>query len=567
MNSKSTRGNYTMKYPKHRSLAAHLGFAGLAALLALSPGRGSAQEAQGGAADGGVLLVFPTGDRATGNLLVEVAGPAEVPVGRSYEYRIKATNITKALVLEDVAITQTRQEGFSIEKSEPALEDGDDGAARWSFGKLAPGESKMITVTAQADKEGVAAGCLRAEYQAALRLTTRFVKPDLKVTKSAPEAADLCDPLTFRYTVENTGSGAARGVKLRDDLPDGLTSDQGAKSLQFDVGDLEPGRSREFTARIQAARTGDYASRAVAEGANDLQARSNGPSTAVRQAKLAVSMTGPDSMYVNQPMTYRVEVTNEGGAAARAAQLRVEADRAAKLVRTSKSEPGSAEPRIDGNMLSWDLGTVEPGQTVAVSMTVVGRDEAELKHTATATSACERGGDFAEAATATETVQAQILTFPALLLSLVDQTDPVQVGQVEVYRVTVLNQGSGADENVKVVCTLPEQFSFVDAQGSEQSSADGRTVTLGPINRLAPHERAAWDLRVKSEKAGDVRLEAKLTSDYLSEDRPAISIEPTRIIGPGGPVAANAKDENADKAAEKSAGDGQSKSAEKSKPE
>lgn len=504
---------------------------GAASLLPMAlAGAAAAQQDRAGSDEPDVVIVFPTGDRTTGSLLVEFAGPAEVPVGRSFEYAIKATNITRNLVLEDVTIHQTKADGFSIESAEPKQEQADDGSARWTIGKLKPGESKLIKATAQSDKEGMAAGCIRADFHAALCLTTRFVKPDLKVAKQAPEQADLCDTLTYRYTVENTGSGVARGVVLRDELPEGLTAVQGGKAVEFQVGDLQPGQSRQFSAELQAADTGDFSSRAVAKGQNDLIARSNKPTTAVRRAELAVSINGPSSMYVNQPMTYRVEVTNQGEVAARAARLAVEADEMARLVRTSKSDPLDVAPDISGNNLSWDLGTIQPGQTVAVSMTLVGRSEAELKHTAVATSACERGGDIAEAGTATQTVQTQILTFPALLLQLVDRNDPVQVGQKEVYRVTVVNQGSGADENVTVTCTLPEQFRFISAQGTGEAKADGQTVTLGPIDRLSPNERAVWDLQVEAVKPGDVRTRAELTSEYLSDGQPGLSVEPTRVI-------------------------------------
>src|SRR3954453_20772242 len=61
-----------------------------------------------------LVLVVPTGDRATGNLLIEAVGPAQVPVGASYEYRVKVTNISRSLVLEDVTIRQTKAKGFSI---------------------------------------------------------------------------------------------------------------------------------------------------------------------------------------------------------------------------------------------------------------------------------------------------------------------------------------------------------------------------------------------------------------------------------------------------------------------
>lgn len=505
-----------------------LGLAALTVANAPRPGQAAAPQVRD---SGGSSLVLPSGNREAGVLLIEVAGPGEAPVGRSYDYRIKIANVSKNLMLEDVSIEQTKAKGLSIEKSDPEFKNGDDGAACWEFSKLAPGESRTIAVTAQGDEEGEVASCFRADYKSSLCLTTKFVKADLKVVKSAPEQADLCEVLVYRYTVTNTGSAVAKNVKLRDELDEGLTGPDGKTTQEFEVGDLKPGESRELAAKIQAARTGDFASRAVAEGAADLKANSNRPSTSIRRSKLAVNITGPSSMYVNQPMTYQVEVKNEGKIAARSTVLQVEADRSAKLLRTSKSEPGAVAPKISGNMLGWNLGDIGPGRTVTVSMTAIGRDETVLKHVATAKSACAREGDAARTATATRTVETEILTFPALLLSLVDRVDPVRVGDIEIYRVTVMNQGTGDDHNVEVKCTLPDQFTFVKAEGTTKAKSEGQTVTLGPIETLSARRQVVWDLHVKANAPGDVRTKAELTSDYLSDSRPAISIEPTRIIG------------------------------------
>ncbi|HEX8200601.1 MAG TPA: hypothetical protein VF590_08940 [Isosphaeraceae bacterium] len=161
-----------------------------------------------------LVLVFPSGDRATGTLLLEAFGPRQVPVGQPYDYRIRVTNISRSLVLEDVQVHQTPAKGFSVEKSQPKpdQDQGQDGRTTWTVDRLNPGQARTITVTGLADQEGGAAFCLQVDYKPSLCLAglTTFVKPELQVTKAAPEQADLCEMLTFRYTVLNTGSGMAR---------------------------------------------------------------------------------------------------------------------------------------------------------------------------------------------------------------------------------------------------------------------------------------------------------------------------------------------------------------------
>ena len=486
-----------------------------------------------------VFLVFPTGDQATGNLRVDVMGPAEVAIGQTYDYQIKVSNISKNLVLEDVTVHQSRAEGFSIEKSEPKTGEGKDGQAHWTIDRLKPGESKTIKVTALSDKEGAAAGCLSVDYQPSLCLATRFVKPEIQLSKAVADRADICRPLEVRYTLKNTGSGVARGLKLSDDLPDGLMTAEGKGEVSFDVGDLAAGQSRDFRTTLNAAKPGAFSSRAVAKGEGELEARSNKPETRIVQSKLAVDITGPSTMYIDRPATYQVKVENKGDAPAVEAKLTVQADRQVRVVQMSKTEPGAMTPQASGNEMTWGLGNIEPGGHRVVSFTTTGHGTDAVEHDATAMSACARGGDMAKASTVTDKIETTVVTLPALLLEMVDQIDPVRVGQEEIYTIVVRNQGTGPDHDVKVVCTLPKEFTFVGGDGPTEIKADGQKVDLGTIATLAPRAKVSWTIRVKADKQGDLRNKVELTSRYLTEPLP--ELEPTRVIGAEGQIDPNRK--------------------------
>lgn len=503
-------------------------------------------------------LVYPTGDRATSALLVEVTAPDEVQVGRNFNYTVRVTNLTKNLILEDVTVRQETGEGFSIERFEPADGQGeekanqqqvdqkpgqrDDGQHQaeqprsghgnaenaWDVGRLEPGQSRTAQVTALGDQEGLAKNCIKVHYEPALCLTTKFTKPAIQVTKTAPDVADICRPLELRYAVKNTGSGVARAITLNDDLPEGLVTDQKANKVSFDVGDLEPGATKEFKVATHATKTGEFGSRAVASGENDLKARSQQVTTKIVQSKLAVSLEGPSAQFIDQPMTYQATVKNEGDAPAQEARLRIDVDEHARILRMSKSEPEDVRPQQDGHTLAWQFGDLEPGGERTVSFTINTSQQANLKHVAHATSACAAGGDLAKAATDTAEVATELITLPALLLEMVDREDPVKVGEIEHYDIVIKNQGNGPDQNVQVKIDLPDQFEFVDASGSTNAKADGQTVTFEPIPEMAPKAEASWTLQVKAVKSGDVKTKAHLSSDYLTS--PATSEEPTRVI-------------------------------------
>ena len=266
--------------------------------------------------DSGMALAYPTGDRATSTLLVEVTAPTRMAVGRPYDYQIRVTNLTKGLVLEDVGVHQTSGESLAVESSDPKLAKSERGEARWTIPRLGPGETATIKVTALGEKEGQASSCIRVTYEPTLCVATEFIKPEVQVTKEAPKAVDICDPITFRYVVKNTGSGAVRGLRLSDELPRGLTTADGKQIVATEVGDLAEGQAKEVTVKLAANQVGDFTSRAVTEGQDELRAQSNQTTTAVRQPKLTVKIAGPESEYVDERVTYQVTVKNEGEAPA-----------------------------------------------------------------------------------------------------------------------------------------------------------------------------------------------------------------------------------------------------------
>lgn len=473
-------------------------------------------------------LALPTGDRATSSLLVEATTPDRVAVGKAFEYQIKLTNLTKNLILERIVVRQDLGEHLAIDRSEPASSEADkEGAKSWTIDRLAPGESKSIQVHALGEDVGSAASCIRVSYQPSLCVTTEFIKPEIQVTKETPAQANICEVIPARYVVKNTGSGAVKGVVLRDQLPEGLTTSEGAKVVEANLGEIPQGESKEYKVELAAAKPGDYGSRAVATGEDDLSATSKKTMTAFRAAELNVEIAGPDAVYLDQPSTYRVTVKNAGEAPALGSKLVVKADSDLRIDRVSKSTSADKAPEIgDDNTLTWELGDLAPGAESVVSFTGVGKGADQLEHAATASSVCSRSQDLA--ATATTVAETAIISLPALRLEMVDDHDPVQVGENVVYTINVKNQGRGDDRNVQIVVKLPDGLTYVSSEGSSNGKADGQTVAFEPVAKLSPKEHLDYSVVAKAAKVGDVRTTVELTSDYLTTPIP--EVEPTRLI-------------------------------------
>jgi uncharacterized repeat protein (TIGR01451 family) len=110
---------------------------------------------------------------------------------------------------------------------------------------------------------------------------------------------------------------------------------------------------------------------------------------------------------------------------------------------------------------------------------------------------------------------------------MVDVNDPIAVGEVETYIITITNQGSATDTNIKITGMLEPEMEFVSCGGATAGTADGKNITFEPLPSLAPKAKAVWEVKVKAMKAGDVRFKTVLQSDQLT--RPVEKTEATRF--------------------------------------
>jgi uncharacterized repeat protein (TIGR01451 family) len=485
-------------------------------------------------------LAFPTGNRATSSLLVERMSPPEVRLGEPYEYQIKVTNLTDA-ALSGVVVREKLPADFNIGRAEPqAKVDGD--TRIFELGELPPKQSKMIRISGTPSKAGNIDSCVAVAYTPMLCSSTSVINPLLKLTKVATKDTDICDPVVVKYTVSNIGTGTERNVRIEEKLPEGLTTEDGRNSVAVDVGDLAEGKSKEFPVRLKAARAGTFSSEASVRGGGK-KVVSDKVDIIVHQPKLEVTLQGSSSEYLNKRSIYRAIVKNVGDASARHVMVRLDSGGRAEMVSAAPAEgvyekPGDAvhdvindinrTPAPAGTISrsptsapdnSKDLGTLAPGDARTVEFNLRMMREGEVRLTAYASAEC---------APAVETTLAtNVGTMPALRLEVVDVEDAIKIGENVIYRITVKNQGSGDDQDIHIVATLPDEETFVSTSGPTNARADGQVITFEPLSKLEPDKTAEWRVVAKAGRAGDVRFEVKLTSKSLT--KPAVENEPTRL--------------------------------------
>jgi len=111
-----------------------------------------------------------------------------------------------------------------------------------------------------------------------------------------------------------------------------------------------------------------------------------------------------------------------------------------------------------------------------------------------------------------------------LLITLVDDPDPIQVNETTTYRVRVTNQGTAADTNVRIVAEFPKEVSPVSAPGG---TVEGSKVTFPPYPRLAPKAVFEYTIKARGTAVGDARIRFIRTSDTIPA--PTTVEESTRV--------------------------------------
>lgn len=464
-----------------------------------------------------VSAAFPTGNRQTSVLLVEKTVPTEVLAGQPFDIVYKISNLTDLLV-QEVTFAGQADRNFRAEDATPEPDRLADNEATWIIGDLPPRQSREIRVRGAALEEGSVTGCGTVTFNPVLCDTIRVVKPAIQLAKSMPAQVIQCDPIPVRLVVRNNGSSALTGVRVTDMLPAGLQTESGQNTATFDVGTLAPGESKELTFNASATRTGKFTNPARATSAQGVEATTEASITVVKPA-LTVECQVPAlkemdgqrfTEFFGRPFEVCWTVQNTGDAVSANTVLEVPVP--AGLTFRSATEGGSAS----GGAVVWNLGSLAPGASRKVCATFVGANAGGFTFSASTRGAC--------ASPAATTCSVTIQGISAILVEVVDDPDPIQVGEETTYTIRVTNQGGGLDlRDVVVKAIFPDEMAPGAASGAGQVS--GKTVTWPAVANLPVKQAVTYTVKGRALKAGDNRVRFEVTT--RERPTPIVELEST----------------------------------------
>jgi uncharacterized repeat protein (TIGR01451 family) len=461
---------------------------------------------------------FPTGSASTSTIMVDKHFPQTVLKGNPYHYTIDVTNLTN-LELSNVNIIEQFPANFEVLKTDPAIYDRQGEKVAWALGKIEAHGKRTIRVDGVANSTEAIPCCTEANFKIpALCLKTEVVEPGLALSLNAPSQKMICDQIPLEYTVKNTGGVDLNNVMVASNLPSNTKTLDGAQSLSLNVGSLAAGQEKVVPATVMSDQIGDYTFGGSASGvpavtgANSLNTDSNNATTRVSAPKLEITAeTKSSNQYVGRTIDYNYTVRNVGDA--NADNTLVVASIPSMTNFKSASDGGSQS----GGQVSWNIGTLSPGATKNLSMAVTSAATGVAASDSKASAVCCQ--DVVASASR------PIVGIPALLLELIDYTDPLEIGDSTVYEVRVTNQGTAKATNITLVGEF-EGFSHVENSGHTPISLSGKSLGFGGFS-LEAKETVTWKITLKGEAVGDHRFHLEMNSDQLS--RPVNETESTTI--------------------------------------
>ena len=444
---------------------------------------------------------------------VEATGSDQVGLLDNAAYTISVTN-TGNFDATNTELTATLPAGLTYVS---ATDDGteSDSVVTWSLGTIAIGGSRSVDLTAQ----GISVGDQTITYQARSSeglgdddtTVTEVIRGGLEVTKTGPAQANVNDNVTYAIEVTGTGTGASTGIQLVDTIPAGMSfvssNPDGTltgNQLSIDLGTLNPTEASSISVVLQAEQAGDWTNQVAVSSTEGAMSSAEATTTVVQPA-LTIAKTGPETALVNEIFAYTITVSNTGTGVAENTTV---TDTLPDGTEHVESLPAGTVSD-DGGTVTWNVGSLEPGSSSTITLTLRGTTAGPKVNTASATA------DRVDTAPQSQATTSVLI--PDITVEKIGRT-ALFVGNQATYTLTATNTGEAPLTNVTITDTFAAGMSYVASSPVGTIPEGGNTVTW-VVGNLAVDEEATVTLTLQGDEVGTlVNTASAATAEGVSDE-------------------------------------------------
>ncbi len=448
----------------------------------------------------------------TPSVTIQKIAPPEIQVGKPAKFEIIVRN-TGPVMAENVEVIEAVPQGTTLVSTNPQTQTGQRGEILWKVGELKPAEEAKLQVELMPVAEGEIGSVAVVQFRSSASVRTIATKPELALELNSPKQVMIGGDITVGIKITNPGTGAAEKIVLHEVVPPGFQHPAGGE-LEFDVGTLKPGESRQLELTLHAVQAGTFGNTISVSGEANLRAEQTAQVQVIAPA-LEVAINGPGLRYLERQAKYSVSVNNPGTAPAKDVELVTRLPKGMQFV--DASDKGHYD--AGSHSVVWSLAELPAGQAGSVTLTTMAAEPGEQRL---------RGEGRAAGGLSHTTEETTIVEgVAAVLFTVVDVDDPVEVSGQATYEIKVVNQGSKAASRVMIGALLPPELKPVSAEGPAQHRIDGQRVIFEAMPRLAPKADITYRIVAQAVSPGDSRIKVQVQTDDMNE--PVTKEESTRV--------------------------------------
>ncbi len=289
---------------------------------------------------------------------------------------------------------------------------------------------------------------------------------------------------------KNTGTGPATQVKLEATFPSSvrLTSaepkpETSGDKLHWTFDAIPGGAEKRITIKLIPSRRGDLGTSATVSFASQSSAVFK-----VEEPLLKVAIKGPKEVLLGDPASQMITISNPGTGVAHNVKLE------------AVMSEGLEHPR--GERLTIEIGSINPGDSQVVRLGLSAAKGGIQTLQVAATSSSEAS------ATAMEKVS---IIAPSLAVN-VNGPGLRYVGRAATYTIHVTNDGTVANNNVRVTHKVPDGFTFVSADRGGKYDASQKTINWF-LGRMEGGQQSHVTCELTAATAGDFSHAVGVVSD------------------------------------------------------
>lgn len=398
-------------------------------------------------------------------LQVETLGPRQIRIGLPSRYELAIRN-SGMVAAEGVTVSVELPPSAEVIGATPSNGQAETKAAMgkktvvWQIETLAAEERQSLILELVPREARAFDLAVRTEHKpVATQASIEVQEPKLALVLEGPRDVLYGEQQTYRLKISNTGTGIAENVRLLlQPIDAGETP-----PAEHQIARLAPGQTESAEVELVTQFAGTLTLRVDATCDGGIESHLT-ERIIVRRAKLELSLEGADVKFVGNETLYNVRVKNTGDAAASNLKLEAVLPKGARYV--SDTRQGRINATRD--RLTWDIGTLEKGSDVFVSVKCV------LEQAGQGTLQISATADLGVTATTERPIVVD--TKADLALEVTDPSGNVPVGIDTPYEITLRNRGTRDAESIEVVVYFSHGIEPISAEGAAHRIAPGQIV-------------------------------------------------------------------------------------------